>query len=283
MYPIDTQQLVVDLELQNERFACVERVQRSDGEGETSVFKLGRGSVLAFTPTTRMQDTLYKQYARSPVASEWSFLEVSTEVDRSDPRLSRSWLTYSHVFFALKVQRQPAFVLGTVFVPYFIVTTSLGIAAAVSATDPGTRLQITSTLFMTSIAMRYVTLSYLPRISYSTLMDSYVLMSLFFTACVEALVVTSPSVRGSFDRIAWIVLGTAWGCANALLVCLIVVELFLHHKRLAKAKEVRKAEWTEVKRALQAERSEAERNAAPSLSPSTEPSLRRILRDGSRQ
>lgn len=204
LYPVDTQQLVVDLGLQNEQFVCIEQEPKSIGGVEKSVFKQGRGTVLAFTPTVEMtwlsllpaclsspQDTsldkqsarfpvqnnsLYKQYVRSPVASEWSFLEVSTEVDLSDARLSRSGLEYSHVFFALKVQRQPAFVLGTVFLPYFIITTSLGTAAAVSASESGTRLQITSTLFMTSIAMRYVTLTYLPRISYATLMDVYILI-----------------------------------------------------------------------------------------------------------
>ena len=57
--------------------------------------------------------------------------------------------------------------------PFFLVTSLTGSAAATSSTE--TRLQVIITSFMAAVGIRYVSSSYVPHVSYAT----------FLGACVQ--------------------------------------------------------------------------------------------------
>ena len=65
--------------------------------------------------------------------------------------------------------------------PFFGLTSAIGVAYGVPEGDYNARLTILGSFFVASLALRYISVQYLPRVSYATLLDWYIQSCLFFT------------------------------------------------------------------------------------------------------
>ncbi|KAM3174199.1 hypothetical protein ACTXT7_011029 [Hymenolepis weldensis] len=111
-----------------------------------------------------------------------------------------------------RAARRPGYFYWNVFLIMFFITGLSFATFSVSAERPENRLQLSFTLFLTSVAFKFVINQSLPKISYLTFMDKYVLMSLGILCKVSVwhAVVTlvpvyslpDPSLPNSTD-IAW--------------------------------------------------------------------------------
>ena len=94
----------------------------------------------------------------------------------------------------------PFFVdLLNIFLPFFALTSAVGVVYGVERTDLNTRLTVLGSFFIAHLSLRFVSGQYLPRISYSTQLDTYVQLCLLFVlaAVVEAVVASQASVFGA--------------------------------------------------------------------------------------
>ena len=144
---------------------------------------------------------------------------------------SRSGMSYSHQRFTFTVSRISSHVLLNVVLPFTLVTSLTGVSACLASAD--TRLQVITTIFMAAVGLRYVSVSYLPRVSYATFLDQFIWSCLLFVAAAGLVTMLSASVpwaaqplqgaRAPFatmDSAAWMALLFLWLAWNAwLLLC----------------------------------------------------------------
>nr|VZI36563.1 unnamed protein product [Spirometra erinaceieuropaei] len=91
---------------------------------------------------------------------------------------SNSSQSHSCLSVTCRAARRPGYFYWNVFLIMFFITGLSFPTFAVSAERPENRLQLSFTLFLTSVAFKFVINQSLPKISYLTFMDKYVLMSL---------------------------------------------------------------------------------------------------------
>ena len=149
----------------------------------------------------------------------------------SKPESSRSSMSYSHQRVSFTVSRISSHVLLNVVLPFNLVTNLTGVSACLASVD--TRLQVITTVFMAAVGLRYVSASYLPKVSYATFLDQYMWSCLLFVAGTAVVSMLSASVpvaaqselRGappfsSLDADAWMALLFLWVAWNLwLLLC----------------------------------------------------------------
>jgi len=107
----------------------------------------------------------------------------------SQPTLSRTGQQYSHQLFRFTVNRKRDHYLLTIFLPFFTLTSSVALVMGVDQTDLNTRITLLGSFFVAQLSLRFVTASYIPKISYSTKLDNYITACLLFTIAAIVLVV----------------------------------------------------------------------------------------------
>ena len=85
--------------------------------------------------------------------------------------------------------------LTTFFLPFFSLTSAAGVAYGVPRTDLTTRLAVLGSFFIAHLSLRFVLGPYLPRISYSTMIDTYVQLCLMFILAAVVEVVVAAQIR----------------------------------------------------------------------------------------
>ncbi|KAF8571680.1 hypothetical protein P879_00055 [Paragonimus westermani] len=104
-----------------------------------------------------------------------------------------------------RAARRPGYFYWNVFLIMFFITGLSFATFAVPPERPENRLQLSFTLFLTSVAFKFVINQSLPKISYLTYMDKYVLMSLAIL-CVVSIwhaVVTLIPTDAEFEQSAY--------------------------------------------------------------------------------
>jgi len=86
----------------------------------------------------------------------------------------------------LRIERNPWYYLANVVVPLFLIVMLSMCAFALPVSDLSDRMSVVLTLVLTSVAFKYVVAGYLPKMSYMTFLDKYVLIS-FVMLCGVAL------------------------------------------------------------------------------------------------
>jgi hypothetical protein len=147
----------------------------------------------------------------------------------SKPESSRSSMSYSHQRVSFSISRISTNVLMNVVLPFNLVTNLTGVSACLASTD--TRLQVITTIFMAAVGLRYVSATFLPRVSYATFLDQYMWSCLIFVAAAAvvsmlsasvpwAVQLSAPAPFSSLDANAWMTLLFLWVVWNAwLLLC----------------------------------------------------------------
>ena len=113
---------------------------------------------------------------------------VMTDFDLSGPvmqsRTDEDLKKYPllHVYFI--GQRRAAYYMWNIALPNFLLSALVFTSFAIAPEDLADRLSVTLTLVLTSVAFKYMVAQELPRISYLTLLDKYILLSFAFLALV---------------------------------------------------------------------------------------------------
>ncbi|XP_052813164.1 cys-loop ligand-gated ion channel-like isoform X4 [Mya arenaria] len=141
---------------------------------------------------------------------EWH-LYVHTEcnkkelvIDQVDNSVKRSALSVK-----CRAARRPGYFVWNIFMITFLICSLAFATFSVEKDKPQNRLQLSFTLVLTAVAFKSVVNSSLPRISYLTYMDKYLLVSMVMLSAVctwHALVTRLLSDRAYADRIENIVL-----------------------------------------------------------------------------
>ncbi len=91
----------------------------------------------------------------------------------------------------MPIERIPDYFITNVVIPLFIIVGLAFVSFALPLTQLNDRLSVILTMVLTSVAFKYVVAGYLPKVSYLTLLDKYVLISfvvLGITAVQNAIV-----------------------------------------------------------------------------------------------
>nr|CAH8821898.1 unnamed protein product [Trichobilharzia regenti] len=149
---------------------------------------------LTITVTTERPDT---EVDIIPDQVEMSAINIQTFVDQQEWKLhehveikkriikqeySSSMKSHPCLSVTCRAARRPGYFYWNVFLIMFMIS---GLAFATFAVSPDKaelRLRLSFTLILTSVTFKYVITQSLPKISYLTYMDKYVLMSLFICA-----------------------------------------------------------------------------------------------------
>ncbi|CAH1248298.1 CHRNA6 [Branchiostoma lanceolatum] len=143
-------------------------------------------------------------------SQEWKLyghLLCDHDVTKKDLSTSDKQFPLYHI--TMHVKRKSGFYVWNVALLMFLIMSLSFTAFSVSPDKPESRLSVSLTLLLTSVAFKFMISQNLPTISYLTLLDKYVLLCMIFQCLVavqNALVsaVTNPVV---FDRVSMAVLG----------------------------------------------------------------------------
>jgi hypothetical protein len=104
------------------------------------------------------------EWSTCPARSEWEQPQMQP-VDHwvSREESSRTKKRYSHQRFSFTVTRIPSHVYLNVVLPFFLITSVSGVSACLALSD--TRFQVVTTCIMAGVGIRYVSSSYLPKVS----------------------------------------------------------------------------------------------------------------------
>jgi hypothetical protein len=212
-FPLDTQYLIVELELgRGEAKLCFAPV--ADPKPDESPLTVGR------VFEADRCDMLVLEPGHCPALSEWDiFRKITAQTHVTEPERSHAGLEFSRQRFLFKVRRKYRPFIDNVAVTTFLITTMTGTAFFVDPTADNAianRLSVIVTLLLAAVSFRFVVRSYLPSIAYMTLADHYVRGSMIFivlSAFEVALVGTSLAGKPSLafvDQFAWLALATVW-------------------------------------------------------------------------
>jgi len=121
--------------------------------------------------------------------SEWSVHEPivnlkSVECEDVDSDLNRVKVLHTEIKIALKVERQWITYFWQVFFVMFLIMIANLSAFGCSIGDTGDRLAISTTMFLAAVAYQVYVGTLLPKLSYMTFVDHYILGSNVFIAGV---------------------------------------------------------------------------------------------------
>ncbi|KAL5110739.1 Gamma-aminobutyric acid receptor subunit gamma-3 [Taenia crassiceps] len=173
---------------------------------------------LTITVTTERPDT---EVDLIPDHNEMSAINKQTFVDQQEWKLhehveitkrvirqeySRSMKSHPCLSVTCRAARRPGYFYWNVFLIMFMISGLSFATFAVSPDKAELRLRLSFTLILTSVTFKYVITQSLPRISYLTYMDKYVLMSLAILCVISiwhAVIAILPiNVMSPFDDIA---------------------------------------------------------------------------------
>lgn len=165
---------------------------------------------------------------------EW-FLYMHTECSRKDIVIDQADNSVRRSALSVKCRaaRRPGYFVWNIFMVTFLICSLSFATFAVEKNKPQNRLQLSFTLILTAVAFKSVVNNSLPRISYLTYMDKYLLVAMVTLAAVcvwHAVVTVVPlSVQDEVEMYVLIALGVIYFIYNVGF--LIVIYLFPWRKR----------------------------------------------------
>ncbi|XP_064598221.1 cys-loop ligand-gated ion channel-like isoform X2 [Liolophura sinensis] len=141
---------------------------------------------------------------------EWH-LYMHTETERKEFYIEKSEATIKRSALSVKCRaaRRPGYFVWNIFMVTFLICSLCFATFSVDKNRPHNRLQLSFTLMLTAVAFKSVVNQSLPKISYLTYMDKYLLASMIMLSTICAwhgIVTTISNKDGSADRIENIVL-----------------------------------------------------------------------------
>jgi len=132
-----------------------------------------------YAPVVNLSGFAYdEEYALSP-----SVLSIRS---LTDPDLSQSGCQYPGLNFALKVVRRPEFYLYNVVLPLFLLVAIAFSAFALTPEFLPDKLNIIMTILLTTVAYKLYIGDHIPKVSYLTYLDKYILLCYFILSGMAA-------------------------------------------------------------------------------------------------
>ena len=107
---------------------------------------------------------------------EWDVVEVVSSV--SDVERPRDPVPYSRITYDIRIDRKAGFYVWKVFLPLFVIVAISGVVFWMGREALGRRAGVSVTGILTVIAYQFVVSDAIPRVSYLTVLDKLLLLSL---------------------------------------------------------------------------------------------------------
>ncbi|KAH3755947.1 hypothetical protein Pelo_12267 [Pelomyxa schiedti] len=131
-----------------------------------------------------------------------------------------------------EAERRSGFYAGNLMSPLFFIISLGFLSACIDPTDVQTRLSISLTLLLTAVAFKGATSAYLPRISYLTVIDFYIIVAFTTLGLIVVENATcsliDPDNLKLYDKIWFSILGSVWVAWHIVLCS--VIKLAWGHK-----------------------------------------------------
>jgi hypothetical protein len=133
----------------------------------------------------------------------------------------------------IRVNRKPGFYFGNVVLPNFLIVAGCFAAFVIPPTEVADRLSITVTLMLAAVAFRFVVSTMLPKVSYLTIMDYYILVGfvalvlLIFENAIVGISSLEQEIRRDIDYGFALVFGAAWVLIHILALYALINGNFL--------------------------------------------------------
>ncbi|CAD5125780.1 DgyrCDS13991 [Dimorphilus gyrociliatus] len=127
---------------------------------------------------------------------EWRlYKHIETEHKEVHSEFSEQSVKRSAVFIKCRAARRPAYFFWNIFLITFIICTLSFTTFSVQRDLPQNRLQLSFTLVLTSVAFKFVVNQSLPKISYLTYLDKYVLAAMILLSSVCGWHALTPYIK----------------------------------------------------------------------------------------
>ena len=184
---------------------------------------------LDFTMLTRQLDLIFELNPlrgsefnqQNSQMHEWI---LSHTTEKFEVQKENKYLPVFHI--TLHCKRRAGYYLINVMIPVLLITSLTWLGYSIPSHDLGSRLEAVLTLVLTSVAFKFVVAGHLPRLSYSTLCDHYMILSLLFqTAIATEIGLTAVLVEDDdfkqtlidkIDRIFMLVTIGAYTCMHVI-------------------------------------------------------------------
>lgn len=171
---------------------------------------------------TLLPDREHSGYGQLTALSEWEV--VGLHIDQKEEIRVRDVVPFSDLCFSVSVKRDTGFYLWKIFLTVVIIVALTWVVFWMSGEGLGRRAGISSSGILTVIAYQFVTTSSLPKVSYLTVADKVMILSVVMIAftMVESLLVdgltrTDPERKLRIDRVCRVAFPCAFGLALLLL------------------------------------------------------------------
>ena len=142
-----------------------------------------KSTEMFFIKDDEMNDNIREKNFFAP--QEWKLCShVITETSISDCMEGASPVRYPHYTIRMSVKRKFKFYIYNLLPIMFLITALTFSSFAVEAESYISRIHISLTLLLTSVAFKYNVQQYVPRVSYLTLIDKYIMWSMIFQSLV---------------------------------------------------------------------------------------------------
>lgn len=171
---------------------------------------------------TLLPDREHSGYDQLTALSEWEV--VGLKIDQYEKTRVRDVVPFSDLRFSISVQRDAGFYLWKIFLTVVIIVALTWVVFWMSGEGLGRRAGISSSGILTVIAYQFVTTSSLPKVSYLTVADKVMILSVVMIAAtmVESLLVdgltrTDPDRKLRIDRVCRLAYPATFALALLLL------------------------------------------------------------------
>ena len=179
-------------------------------------------SEMTFVKDDEINDNIREKNFFAP--QEWKLCShVMTKTSTSECMGGASPVRYPQYTIRMNVKRKSKFYIYNLLPIMCLITTLTFSSFAVEAESYISRIHISLTLLLTSVAFKYNVQQYVPRVSYLTLIDKYILWSMIFQFLVALHNIISGFLRHSvllspFEWLSIVIAGSLFMLINAYFV-----------------------------------------------------------------
>ncbi len=160
-------------------------------------------------------DREHTGYGQLFALTEWEV--TGLEIDQYERSRVRDVVPFSNLVFKISIERDSGFYLWKIFLTVIIIVSLTWVVFWMSGEGLGRRAGISSSGILTVIAYQFVTTSSLPKVSYLTVADKVMILSIVFIAAtmvesvlVDSLTRTDLPRKLKFDRICRVAFPAAY-------------------------------------------------------------------------
>jgi len=165
---------------------------------------------------------------------------IETTETATDQERSSSRSTYTIFKFTVRVSREWRYWLYNIYTIMFLLVSLSATSWAAAPTDTGTRLGVTFTLLLTVVAFKFSLTQNIPKVSYNTVLDTYLLWCFVFLVIVatENALVAKYLSDPNTEYFFFIALSALWIIYNLWEIFRVVLQLSIYNRKMEKKNNI---------------------------------------------